>query len=75
MKVTELKNKIVIAELDPEKDYIVLVDPNNVGMSSLRVARGKNDRLREIPVVIAHNLEKPVIQFIEVPKKKLAEKA
>ena len=36
MKVTELKDKIVIAGLDPEKDYILLVNPALVNFNSLR---------------------------------------
>lgn len=67
MKIIEKKNKIIIAELDDDKDYIVLVDPSNVRMETLEVALGKNKKTRNMPVVIAYNLDRKVVQFIEIP--------
>lgn len=69
MKITELKDKILIAELDPEKDYICLVNPTHVNMTSLKYAKGKNKTFRDIPVVITMDVDKS-IRFIEIPKKK-----
>lgn len=67
MKITELKDKILIAELDPEKDYICLVNPAFVSLNTLKVARSKNKTLREYPVVFTSDITK-AIGFIEIPK-------
>lgn len=65
MKIKELKNKIVIAELDPNTEYICIADPSNVKMSTLVAALKKH---RVIPIVIAYNIDK-AIKFIEVKSK------
>lgn len=66
MKVQELKNKILIAELDPKCEYICLVNPILVRMDTLKMA-GLNKR--KIPIVIVHDIEK-AIKFVEVRKEK-----
>lgn len=65
MKIKELKNKILIAELDPNAEYICIVDPTNVRMETLVAALKKH---RVIPIVIAHNVDK-AIRFVEVKSK------
>ena len=67
MKVKGLKDKILIAELDPEKDYICLVNPAYVQSNSLKLV--KLIRKRDIPIVLVANVNKAV-RFIEVPKPK-----
>jgi len=70
MKVTELKNKIIIAELDPKKDYIVLVSAEHIRTADLQLAKGIIPRLNKIPIVrIVGDIDK-AIRFVEVPKPK-----
>lgn len=68
MKITELKDKIVIAELDPKKDYIILVNPDLVSAQSLSYVKQANAEIRKMPVLIVRDIDK-AIRFIEVPKK------
>lgn len=67
MKITELPDKILIAELDPEKDYIMLVNPSNVDTQSLEYAKSESKRLKSIPVILTYDTEKSV-KFVEIPK-------
>ena len=62
MKIKELKNKILIAELDPNADYILLVNPALTRMDTLRVA---NFKRKPIPIVIVMDVDKAV-RFVEI---------
>ena len=65
MKITELKDKILIAELKPNCDYILLVNMNLVNFKTLQYAQGAIPRIKKIPIVIVQDVEKSV-RFIEI---------
>lgn len=67
MKIKREKDQIIIAELDPNKDYICLVNTSRVDMSSLRLAEPIRDG--KIPIVPTTDVNNAV-RFVEVPKKK-----
>ena len=67
MRIKELKNKIVLAELDPEANYIMLVNPAFVKKGQLNELQV--DSGMKIYFLFVHNIDK-AIKFVEIPKKK-----
>jgi len=68
MKIKELKNKIIIAELDPKADYVILVRMGQVRTQDLEYAKGQNEQIRKMPVVGVYGDIDKAIRFVEVPK-------
>ena len=64
MKIRELKNKIVIAELDPNSESICLADPSKVRLDTLRAALKEK---RRIPIIVVNDVDKS-IKFVEIIK-------
>lgn len=64
MKITELKDKIIIAELDPDCDYICLVNPALL-VNEADFLEIKSPTKKEIPIVYVRDVHKAV-SFVEV---------
>lgn len=65
MRITELKNKIIIAELDPKANYICIVNPDLVRMSdfnNVQLPAGMT-----LPIIRVHDINR-AIKFVKVPK-------
>lgn len=68
MKIKELKNKIVITELDPNAEYICLVNPEHVKPESLYMANLSHHKGNPIPCVLVSDVDK-AIRFVEIKPK------
>lgn len=70
MKVKEIKDKILITEIDPNKYYICLINKNNVRESEFSMVhelpRKVTDRIAFVG--IDGDIDK-CIRFIEIPSK------
>ena len=66
MKVKQLNDKILIAELDPKADYICIANPALVRGRDLKLI--KPLRRKSITIVWAHDI-KNAIRFVKIPKK------
>lgn len=66
MRVIEHNNKIVLAELDPNCDYIMLCNPDLVRYEDIKNIQVRSDV--NISIVSAFDVDKAV-RFVEVPKK------
>ena len=68
MKVKEIKNKIILAELDPTVDYIMLVSEINVTPDSLqdllRTVRSSESKIYILWVTDVNE----AVRFVKVPK-------
>ena len=67
MKVKEYKNKIIITELDPDADYIMLFNPAfvrdiNTFLKEATISKSK------IYLLAVSDVDKAV-KFVEIPKK------
>jgi hypothetical protein len=69
MEVKEYKNKIVIAKLDPDADYIMLWDSSYIQAEKMEDFL-KTTRVRgaRIYVLQVHGVDK-AIKFVEIPEK------
>ena len=66
MKIKEYKNKIVLAEINPECDYILLYDCSQIPTDRIRKLEvPKGVFIQLIPV---YDVDK-AIRFVEIPKK------
>jgi hypothetical protein len=66
MKIKELKNKIVLAELDPNCSYIMLCGKGFVNCEDIENIQVPSNIL--IQYVFVNDIDKAV-KFIEIPKK------
>lgn len=66
MKIKELKNKIVLAELDPKCDYIMLCNKYSLTEKDINNIQISSNTL--INLVWVEDVDK-AIKFIEIPKK------
>lgn len=64
MKIIEHKSKIILAELNPNANYIMLVNPFKVNMDTLDGLQSPT----RIQIILTEDVEKS-IRFVEVPKK------
>jgi len=68
MKVKELKNKIILAELDPNADYIMLVSECNVCPGVLEgLLKSARSFKSKIYILWVTDVDKAV-RFVKVPK-------
>lgn len=65
MKVIQRKNKLVLAELDPNASYIMLVNPSYVNVDSLKKMIVPNGVM--VQILITSNVNDSV-RFVEIPK-------
>lgn len=65
MKVEELDDKIIIAELDPGCDYICLVNPALMVGASFAEQMDRVEFNRSVPIVHVRDVHKAV-SFVEV---------
>ena len=67
MRVKEYKNKIVLAELDPNCDYLIVANAGEVRYEDLQQALSAYPN-RKFGILGVHDVDK-AIRFVEVPKK------
>ena len=66
MKVITRKNNIVLAELNPDAEYIMLVNPMNTRMETIH--KLQTSTKVHIQVVLVQDIN-GAIRFVEIPKK------